>query len=177
MSSKNTKSAQTTKAAIPAAPRPVIRFGRTLGKPIHRFRVIVSVDGGKNFTDALIMSRNDADAAPCYTVEWADGDLDEIVNESYDPMSLKNHRSAKHTKNALRPIVRRAMVADSDGNVPWTPTEDVSAPETLEAEMAKRPPSARWEPEAYARWVAVQEAAAAEAEATEGDEPEAGENS
>lgn len=86
-----------------------IRFGKTRGTPEHYFRVQVSLDGGHDFTDALVMKRDDRDGADrydCpYRVEWAA--TSELEQDAEAALSrLEKRYSAKHTKNGLKGVLK-----------------------------------------------------------------------
>ena len=100
-----------------------IRFGKTRGAPEHYFRVQVSLDGGHDFTDALVMKRDDRDGADrydCpYRVEWAA--TSELEQDAKVALSrLEKRYSAKHTKNELRGFLKGMprQVFPSDAEIP-----------------------------------------------------------
>ena len=88
-----------------------IRFGKTRGEPEHYFRVQVSRDGGRSFTDALVMKRDDRDGRPGtndtpYNVEW--GATAELELEAKAVLRrLELRFSAKHNKAELRKFLKR----------------------------------------------------------------------
>lgn len=173
---KTTKATKATKAKPKAAPLPKLSIvmGRTLGRPIHRFAVRVNI--GDTQHDALVMMRDDgaAEKKPPYNVEWAaTEELGNFVNENLG--DLKGFRfSAKHNKNALRPLLRRAIRPGGDAEPVWVPNQDSPStiPTELQKELDERPPSPRYEPEAHAAWQAEQDAAAAAAAAAEQNQSE-----
>ncbi len=112
-----------------------IRFGKTRGRPEHYFRVQASWDGGRSFTDALVMKRDDRDGRPGtnstpYNVVWAatgelEGEAEAVLGR------LEKRFSAKHNKNELRRFLK---------DVPrhYVPS-DAEVPDDLGVRIAKSP--------------------------------------
>ena len=88
-----------------------IRFGKTRGEPEHYFRVQISRDGGRSFTDALVMKRDDRDGRhgtndTPYNVEWgATAELERKAKAVLRRLELRF--SAKHNKAELRKFLKR----------------------------------------------------------------------
>jgi len=86
-----------------------IRFGKTRGAPEHYFRVQVSMDGGFDFADALVMKRDDREGPDRYStpyrVEWAA--TTELEQEAEAALTrLEKRYSARHTKDTLRGFLK-----------------------------------------------------------------------
>ena len=83
-------------------------FGSTRGRPEAYFRVLVSRDGGQNYTPALVMKKDDRDGPDRkFKVEWAA--TKELGREAEAALSgLEKRYSAKHTHAELKRFLSAA---------------------------------------------------------------------
>ena len=84
----------------------LVRFGRARGSPEHYFRVQVSLDGGRRFTDALVMKKDDRDGPSTpYRVEWAA--TTELEQQAEAALSRFEDRcSARDAKTELKKFLK-----------------------------------------------------------------------
>ena len=129
------------------------RFGKARGTPEHYFRVQVSLDGGRSFSDALVMKRDDREGRDKhdrpYRIEWAASE--ELEREAEAALSrLQARYSAKDTKNVLRKFLRGLPrhYVPSDAEIPVDLGSRI-ANATFRFESRDGPPDT-WEQEADA---------------------------
>ena len=166
------KAAVKKKVEKKIVPQPIIRFGRTRGKPVHTFRVQASPSKDVDLIDVLVMERDDGESAPVYVPTWAcDEATMQAAKDACDKARSQATKagpgsdgrgfqfSAKHVKNALQPALR-ALIRGGHK----LPTNSEIPPE-LQVQLGNYKPNARWDKEEYAQYMAEQAKKKAEAAA------------